>query len=98
MVDLEAKQQIKQNGDMMHYTILAQIFCCRTTQIIQDDCLSTKKASPATPASKEYHVASFCFPRILYMVKKSPTNLDKGFSPFLSCQKNIVFWEDFPYF
>ena len=82
----------------MHYTILAQIFCCRTTQIIQDDCLSTEKAPPATPASKEYHVASFCFPRILYMVKKSPTNLDKGFSPFRSCHKEHSFLGGLPLF
>ena len=83
---------------MMHYNILAQIFCCRTTQIIQDDCLSTEKASPATPASKEYHVASFCFPRILYMVKKVQQIWTKDFLLFEVAIKNIVFWEDFPYF
>ena len=82
----------------MHYTILAQIFCCRTTQIIQDDCLSTEKASPATPASKEYHVASFCFPRILYMVKKKSNKFGQRIFPILKLPKEHSFLGGLPLF
>ena len=57
-----------------------------------------RKLHPVTPASKEYHIASFCFPRILYVVKKSPTNLDKGFSSFRSCHKEHSFLGGLPLF
>ena len=58
-----------------------------------------RKLHPATPASKEYHhVATFCFPRILSMVRKSLTNLDKGFSPFRSCPKAHSFLGGLPLF
>ena len=99
MLDLESKQQIKQNGDMMHYTILAQIFCCRTTQIIQDDCLSTEKASPCYTCLKRVSCCLFLFPPHLIHGKKTVQQIwTKDFPHFEVAIKNIVFWEDFPCF
>ena len=58
-----------------------------------------RKLHPATPASKEYHVASFCFPRILSMVKKTAQQIwTKDFPHFEVAQKNIVFLGGLPLF
>ena len=84
---------------MMHFTILAQIFCCRTTQIIQDDCLSTKKASPCYTCLKRVSCCLFLFPpHLIHGKKNSPTNLNKGFSPFRSCPKEHSFLGGLPLF
>ena len=84
---------------MMHYTILAQIFCCRTTQIIQDDCLSTEKASSCYTCLKRVSCCLFLFPPHLIHGKKTAQQIwTKDFPHFEVAQKNIVFLGGLPLF
>ena len=82
----------------MHYTILAQIFCCRTTQIIQDDCLSTKKASPCYTCLKRVSCCLFLFPPHLIHGKKKSNKFGQRIFPILKLPKEHSFLGGLPLF